>query len=284
MSWGCGTFHKNTPLHSIDDSARNGPQEVYYICLRSRQDLLYKLKSGGPKMTVTKVESWNAVMSAHCEWFDGSKQGGALYPLIALKLVDQAASSSAGLVEIPAPGPDFFKAKRYRIRRSKMFDLTGWNRVFVVLAISTLCAPALMAQTQNSDRLDTKSLEAAASFAQSLAQWEFALIGGSLLVLFGTSYRHPPSRQLRTFYFLFLVGWLCLAWSIHMGAQAQGAYLAYLLVPAITIHDATRQLNEDIGREMLWMFYGLGAFFIWLLLYLVWWVFFNVDTERQTSP
>jgi hypothetical protein len=166
--------------------------------------------------------------------------------------------------------------------------LTGWSRIFVVLALCTLCAPALMAQTQNSDRLDAKSLEAAASFAQSLAQWEFALIGGSLLVLIGTSYRHPPSRQFRAVYFLFLVGWLCLAWSIHLGAQAQGAYLAYLLVPVTTIQDATLRLNEDIGKEICWMFYGLGAFFIWLVLYLVWWIFFSgsssiVDTERQTS-
>jgi hypothetical protein len=139
-----------------------------------------------------------------------------------------------------------------------------------------------MAQTQNSGRLDAKSLEAAASFAQSLAQWEFALIGGSLLVLFGTSYHHPPSRPFRAVYFLFLVGWVFLAWSIHLGAQAQGVYLAYLLVPVTTIQDATRQLNEDIGKEILWMFCGLGTFFIWLVLYLVWWVFFNVDTERQT--
>jgi uncharacterized protein YodC (DUF2158 family) len=56
-----------------------------------------QLKSGGPKMTVTKVESWNGVISAHCEWFDGSKPGRDLFPLTALKVVaDQPPPSSAG--------------------------------------------------------------------------------------------------------------------------------------------------------------------------------------------
>jgi uncharacterized protein YodC (DUF2158 family) len=54
-----------------------------------------QLKSGGPKMTVTKVESWNGVMSANCEWFDGTKQGSSLYPLIALKIVAEASSGPA---------------------------------------------------------------------------------------------------------------------------------------------------------------------------------------------
>jgi uncharacterized protein YodC (DUF2158 family) len=61
-----------------------------------------QLQSGGPKMTVTKVESWNGRMSAHCEWFDGSKQGRDLYPLTALKLVTEDASGPAIRTGTPA--------------------------------------------------------------------------------------------------------------------------------------------------------------------------------------
>lgn len=140
-----------------------------------------------------------------------------------------------------------------------------------------------MAQTPSSDRLNAKSLEAAVAFAQSLAQWEFVLIGGSLLVLIGSSYRHPPSRLMRSAYLLFLPAWLSLARSIYLGARAEGVYLAYLLVPVTTIQGATQKLNEDIGNEIFWMLFGLVTFFIWLVLYLFWWIFSTKEIERQTS-
>jgi hypothetical protein len=140
-----------------------------------------------------------------------------------------------------------------------------------------------MAQTQSSDRLNGKSLEAAASFSQSLAQWEFVLIGGSLLVLVGTSHRHPANRLMRIAYLLFLPAWLCLCRSIYLGTQVQGAYLAYLLVPVTTIEGATRTLNEDIGNQIFWMSYGLTIFFIWLVLYLFWWILSKRGTEGQNT-
>jgi len=140
-----------------------------------------------------------------------------------------------------------------------------------------------MAQTQGSERLNGKSLEAAVSFAQSLAQWEFVLIGGSLVILVGTSHRHPTSRSKRTAYLLFLPGWLCLGWSIYLGTQAQGAYLAYLLLPVTTLEGATQRLNEDVGNQIRWMFYGLAFFFSWLVLYLFWWIFSKREMEGQSK-
>jgi hypothetical protein len=82
---------------------------------------------------------------------------------------------------------------------------------------------------------------------------------------------------------LFLPGWLSLARSIYLGARAQGAYLAYLLVPVTTLQLATQKLNEDIGNEVFWMLWGLAIFFIWLLLYLLWWVFSTSDTEGKSG-
>jgi hypothetical protein len=161
--------------------------------------------------------------------------------------------------------------------------MTKSCRIFVPLALCILCASAPMAQTHSSERLNVKSLEAAVSFAQSLAQWEFVLIGGSLLVLVGTSHRHPTSRLMRMAYLLFLPAWLCLCWSIYLGTQAQGVYLAYLLVPVTTLEGATQRLNEDIGNQIFWMSYGLVIFFIWLVQYLFWWIFSKRGTEGQST-
>lgn len=145
-------------------------------------------------------------------------------------------------------------------------------QTLVALALGILYGFIPVAQAQSPDRLNAKSLEAAVSFSQSLAQWEFVLIGGSLLLLVGTSHRHPGSRSLRMAYLLFLPGWLCLGRSIYLGTQAQRGYLAYLLVPVTTIEGATKTLNEDIGKQIHWMFCGLGVFFIWLVFYLFWWI------------
>ena len=128
-------------------------------------------------------------------------------------------------------------------------------------------------QGTSSDRLNSKSLEAAVSFAQSLSQWEFAMIGASLLVLLGTSYHRPSSVWMRMFYLLFLPAWLCLGRSIYFGAQAQKAYLAYLLLPVTTVEGATKRLNEDIGNQIWWMWRGLALFFTWLFAYVLWWTF-----------
>jgi uncharacterized protein YodC (DUF2158 family) len=47
-----------------------------------------QLKSGGPKMTVEKVELWNEVMTAWCEWFTDNKNQGGRFPLTSLNRID----------------------------------------------------------------------------------------------------------------------------------------------------------------------------------------------------
>jgi uncharacterized protein YodC (DUF2158 family) len=44
-----------------------------------------QLKSGGPTMTVEKVERWNDVLTAWCQWFDGKQPTANRFPLTSLK-------------------------------------------------------------------------------------------------------------------------------------------------------------------------------------------------------
>lgn len=153
------------------------------------------------------------------------------------------------------------------------------KRGMTALALCVWCAFPCVAQVITSDRLDGKSFEAVVSFAQSLAQWEFVIIGASVLVLVGTSYNRPRPMLIRAFYLLFLPAWGCLAYSIYRGMRAQAAYLAYLLLPVTTIAGATRTLNKDIQAQILWMWSGLICFSIWLVAYLLWWTFFKRPAE-----
>ena len=48
-----------------------------------------QLKSGGPKMTVAEIKPWNGVMTAWCDWFEGSKKMSDSFPLTSLKQVEE---------------------------------------------------------------------------------------------------------------------------------------------------------------------------------------------------
>lgn len=141
-------------------------------------------------------------------------------------------------------------------------------------ALCVWCALPSIGQVTGSEKLTAKSLEAAASFAQSLAQWEFVIFGASMLVLVGTSY-YRPQRPWQAIYLLFLPAWGCLGYSIYRGMKAQEAYLAYMLLPVTTMEGATSALNKDILAQIFWMWWGLGCFSFWLFFYLIWWTFFK---------
>jgi uncharacterized protein YodC (DUF2158 family) len=48
-----------------------------------------QLKSGGPKMTIGKLETWKEVLRARCDWFEGTKSMQSVFPLTSLKHFDE---------------------------------------------------------------------------------------------------------------------------------------------------------------------------------------------------
>jgi uncharacterized protein YodC (DUF2158 family) len=49
-----------------------------------------QLKSGGPRMTVSKVKEWNGAMTADCDWFEGNNATYGSFPVSSLKVVEEA--------------------------------------------------------------------------------------------------------------------------------------------------------------------------------------------------
>jgi uncharacterized protein YodC (DUF2158 family) len=46
-----------------------------------------RLKSGGPRMTVARVEEWNGAMRAWCQWFGaGDKKEADYFPVTSLQI------------------------------------------------------------------------------------------------------------------------------------------------------------------------------------------------------
>ncbi len=140
-----------------------------------------------------------------------------------------------------------------------------------------------VAQEPSTDKLTAKAFETAVSYAQSLTQWGFIIIGGSLLILVGTSYYRPVRKCIRYCYFLFIPGWACLGASIYYGMRVQQAYLAYLLVKNTTLMGTVETTNRDAGNQIFWLRIGLLAFALWLLAYLCWWVLADKIQDKATN-
>jgi hypothetical protein len=145
-------------------------------------------------------------------------------------------------------------------------------RIFCILIVFLAGATVCLSQAV-SEKPQSSALVAAVSYAQSLAQWEFAVMGGSLLVVIGTSHQRPPVQWIRVFYLLFLPGWISLGISIWFSTRVQGAYMAYLALPAASFEGAVRTVNADLISETRWMLGGLVFFFVWVVAYLLWWTF-----------
>jgi uncharacterized protein YodC (DUF2158 family) len=63
---------------------------------------IVRLKSGGPKMTINKLEDWQGTQQANCEWFDGTKPMQNMFPLTSLEHYVAPGRTQAGGRE---PGP-----------------------------------------------------------------------------------------------------------------------------------------------------------------------------------
>jgi len=63
---------------------------------------IVQLKSGGPRMTVSKVEQWNGAIRARCEWFSGDKNYNDSFELHLLKVVGEM--EMAPVVRVGKPG------------------------------------------------------------------------------------------------------------------------------------------------------------------------------------
>jgi uncharacterized protein YodC (DUF2158 family) len=63
---------------------------------------IVQLKSGGPKMTVSKVLQWNGAMRARREWFKGDKNLSDMFELPLLKVVEATEMPLA--VRVVKPG------------------------------------------------------------------------------------------------------------------------------------------------------------------------------------
>jgi amino acid transporter len=136
-----------------------------------------------------------------------------------------------------------------------------------------------MFQTPLSQQTATdKALELAVSFSQSLSQWAYIVIGGSVAILFRDLKYRPRDNVVRHLFWLFVPGWAALAFSIYEGIRVQERYIARWMNPNPQIDDIIGKFN----LHTVWQIYGLEiwmfCFAAWLMVFLGRWI-----THRDES-
>jgi len=134
--------------------------------------------------------------------------------------------------------------------------------------VSIFSQPVVTAQT-----FDLKAFDAAVTLAQSLTQWGFLIISGSVVIVVGTSYYRPNERLVRRSYLLFLLAWLLMGMSIFLGIQVQMANVARLFESSPNLTEVRRTMTHDANAQIQYMEWSLWIFGVWLLCFSVWWVF-----------
>lgn len=134
----------------------------------------------------------------------------------------------------------------------------------------------VLSQTQpgTPHEIESKALEVALSFSQTLTGWAILIIAGSVLILVGTDYYRPERGWARKGYFFFVPAWIALALSMYSGIRVYGIYVSYLVSRAPDFLQSRNMMNDYAYKQLFRLEVALVFFGVWLVLYLVWWICF----------
>jgi hypothetical protein len=127
-----------------------------------------------------------------------------------------------------------------------------------------------------------KSLELAVAFSQSLSQWAYIVLGGSVAILLKDLKYRPKDSLLRHSFWLFLPGWFCLAGCIFEGIRVQQHYVARWMFNSPT-KDIVNKFNSDTALQIWFMKAGLCIFAVWLAAFLIRWILYRIQPEKENE-
>jgi hypothetical protein len=109
--------------------------------------------------------------------------------------------------------------------------------------------------------------------SSQLISWALSIGGGTVAVIVSTSYRRPDSLPWRLPYLLFIPGWICIGYSLYLGNNLVGKYLASTMVRQEQIEIIGSQVNNIYADQRAYLLYSLVFFGLWLLIYMLSWIF-----------
>ena len=109
--------------------------------------------------------------------------------------------------------------------------------------------------------------------SSQLSGWALVIGGGTVAAIVGSSYRRPGSLYYRLPYLLFIPGWMCIGYSLYLGNNLVGKYLASIMVNEKQAEVIASQVNDIYANQHSYLLYSLAFFGLWLLIYVLYWIF-----------
>lgn len=106
-----------------------------------------------------------------------------------------------------------------------------------------------------------------------LTAWALAVVAGTVATVVSTSYRRPMNLTWRLPFLLFIPGWSCIAYSLYVGNELVGAFLASKMVPADTLRNIASNINNLYDDQRNFLLYSFVFFGLWLAIYMITWTF-----------
>jgi hypothetical protein len=126
-----------------------------------------------------------------------------------------------------------------------------------------------------------RALELAVSFSQSLTQWAYIVLGGSVAILFRDLKYRPKDNIIRHSFWLFVPGWVFLILSIYEGIRVQERYIARWMNPNPQINDIIAKFNLHTVWQIRLMELGLPFFAVWLTVFLARWILYRDKPSKD---
>lgn len=115
--------------------------------------------------------------------------------------------------------------------------------------------------------------------AQGHITWALSVLGGSIAAIIGTAYVSPQRRLFRSWYLLFVPGWILLSASIYYGDLVSRRRIATEFVTDENVLAILQAINSDYVIQQRLLFAAVVIFTTWLIGYLLWWIFCQPESR-----
>ena len=124
-----------------------------------------------------------------------------------------------------------------------------------------------------------RNLESVLAFSNSMRDLCIAALGGTVVLVLGSSLRRPQGLRARAGFLWLLPGWVALSSALQKWAEVHQHHLALVLSPKADPLTILERVNNAIQVQITHTSIAMAFIGAWLMLYLVWWVFHRQPEE-----
>lgn len=124
-----------------------------------------------------------------------------------------------------------------------------------------------------------------ANESAALKTWALSIMGASIFAMVSTSYRKPAKLGWRAIYLIFLPAWIMSSISVYNGTlisrRLVAGQLAQYKQDLATLKNVLFKIDANYDVQLNCFNYGILFYTSWLILYIIWWIITNPETDKK---